>query len=100
MTESDIGSIRADLHDLETLMARELAEIKTLLNTEAQRCPYRETIAMAANTALLVKTLTETVQQGRVDAAKAAVAGGATTGGIITAGGIVFAGIGKLVGWW
>lgn len=95
MTESEIGTLRADLHDLETMVAHELGEIKSLLATESNRCKYREIISRAADDNVRLNKLEEIVTQGRIDAAKAGAAGGGVVGII----GVVAFAIVKSQGW-
>ena len=95
MTESDIGTLRADLHELEKTVAHEMGEIKSLLATEAQRCPYREGISKAANNGLRLQELEKVVSKGQLDAAKA----GATGGGVVGVLGLVAFVVVKTQGW-
>jgi hypothetical protein len=96
MTTDDVSILRVDLHELETRLARELGEIKSLLDTESQRCPYRESISKIPDIADRTRTLEQVVQQGRVDSARA----GATGGGVVALTGGVVAMLGKVLGWW
>ncbi len=95
MTENDIGTLRADLNDLKTCLAREMGEIKSLIATESIRCPYREIISKASDDGIRLKKLEEDVHRNQLDAAKA----GATGGGVVGVIGLVVFVIVKTQGW-
>jgi hypothetical protein len=95
MTEDEIGSIRSDLQNLETMLAGRLATIESMIATEPQRCPFREIISKAANNATRIGTLEILVTNIRLDAAKAGAAGGGIVAAIMT---VLFV-ISKIQGW-
>lgn len=91
MADTDLADIR---DDISTLLQR-TAHIEALMSTEAQRCPYREDIARAANNGKRLAALEGVVTDLRLQMAKIGVVTGALSG---TAGGIVTALIMQKIG--
>jgi len=88
-------------------LQRDVERLKALSETEANRCPYRETIARAVNSTEQIKEmrgnldeLTETVMGIRVEMAKMSVLAGVSGGGGLAVVGGVIAAIAKAAGWW
>ena len=76
-------------------LQKRLARIETMLETEAARCPYRETISRATNNVQRLDELENTVLDLRLAMAKAGLLGGAT-GSAVAAGVYLLA---KALGW-
>ena len=70
-----------DIMDIKT----SIASLRTLIETEAQRCPYREEIARASNNTEVVGKLIETVANLRLDFARAGINAGMAGGGAMGA---------------
>jgi len=98
MTPDEVQGIRDNIQEL----ALQVKGLQTLIEMEAERCPYRETIARAQNN----RERLVAVEQGqsrlwaanakmRVNLAQAGVGGGVV--GTITLAGTVLT---KLAGWW
>ncbi len=73
-----------------------LARIEALMQTEAERCPYRESIKQSGNSVGKLETLESVVVNMRLEMAKAGLLGGGV-GGSIAMG--MFT-LGKVLKWW
>lgn len=92
MTRSEVASIRMDLARIEA----QIAELRALVESEAQRCPYRETIAQSRENHQQLSRLQVDLHTLRLQMAQA----GATGGGVVAAVVAAVIGIGKSLGWW
>ena len=103
MSESELAELRRELQTMDRLTTR----LETLATTEGDRCPYRETIARAANNVKRlddmdrrVDAMGEHVTGLRIEVVRVAtIAGFSGGGGLGIVGGIIYA-VGKAAGWW
>ena len=70
-----------DIMDIKT----SIASLRALIETEAQRCPYREEIARSSNNVEVIAKLIETVANLRLDFARAGINAGMAGGGVMGA---------------
>jgi hypothetical protein len=103
MTKSELSSLREGLNnltdsfnDFKVEISADIGAVKTLIETESMRCPYREQIARASNNVDRLSVVEERVTGLRIDSAKSGAAGGGVVA-MITA--MIF-GVGKAAGWW
>ena len=88
----DIADLRRDLQRVLESQAR----LEALIQSEAQRCPYRELMARIEPNTQRITNLEERLTDVRLDIVRMGVASGGTSTGIVA---LLF-GIGKAVGWW
>jgi hypothetical protein len=88
MTMDELGRLmaemRAELKEDIAALKEDIVGLKVYQETEAARCPYRESIARAANNTARLTRLEQ---------------GGLAGGGVTVIAGIVFA-VGRAAGWW
>lgn len=92
MTPDETTMIRKELKQINEAIAR----LQTLIETEAQRCPYREEISRASNNHHRLQRVESDIDELQ----KAAAISGAMGGGAAGLVAAVVVGIGKVLGWW
>lgn len=109
-TADQISALRDDLRHVEqTLtqridevvrrqveMAQQIAALRELVQSEGERCPYRETLAEARANHSRLTLMDSELRAVRLEAART----GATSGGIIALISAILVGLGKALGWW
>jgi len=81
MTDVSGADLRDLRNDIQAIMTK-VGAIEALLNTEHERCRYREEIARASNNTVRIKALEDGVSGLKVEFARFAVTGGLAGGGI------------------
>ena len=100
--QAEIRQMREQMHDDSVAVSQRLASMEAMIQTEAIRCPYRETIARSANNREQIKENAKAIADHaekftdlKVEVAKTAVRLGGMMG---AAGAIVTAVIMKMLG--
>lgn len=88
----DIGDLR---RDIQRVLER-LAALEALIQSEAQRCPWREMISRIGPDEARITKLEERLTNVQMELAKAGLISGGASGSVVAA---VFA-LGKALGWW
>ena len=97
---SDFEALSSRLYDFETNITGQLAELKTLIQTEAARCPYREAINQAVMDSNRVTNLENLMTDMRIDRAKERRTGAGIGGSIVAMIASIAFALGKAAGWW
>jgi len=96
ITRDDIERLAVKLD----LLTAQIARLQVLQETEAQRCPFRETISRAANNQALVAKNSESIERNR-DAIQILKLNWAKLLGLMlgagAAGGVIADGVAKLI---
>lgn len=73
-----------------------LSAIEALIQSEAQRCPWREVISRIQPNTERINELEKRVTELRIEMARMAAISGGVSGTVVS---VVF-GVGKAAGWW
>jgi hypothetical protein len=97
---SDLEALGSRLYEFETAITGQLAELKTLIQTESVRCPYREAINQGTVNGRRLDDLEDLVTNVRIDRAKERRTGAGIGGSVVAMIASIAFALGRSAGWW
>ena len=98
--ENQLSALTSQTREWQANMARDFAELKTLVREHPLLCPYREKISSIESHSKRIDTLETGVHDLQIMVARSGAVGGLAGGGVVSVvAGVVFA-LGKALSWW